>query len=72
MLRGSDHLVEPIVFDAADAKAATFALEAHDNGALRADLFMEECLKLYNGSLQSGEEPLRVKNITRVEQRAAD
>lgn len=69
--RVADHLVEPIAFEDAERRVATFSLEAHDDGALRADLFMSECLKLYNASLDEGEEPLGVKSITRVAQRAA-
>ena len=69
--RVADHLIAPIAFEDEGHCIATFSLEAHDDGALRADLFMSECLKLHNASLAAGEEPLRALSITRVAQRAA-
>ena len=65
----ADHLVEPIMFDAERPEVAHFALEAHDTGALRADLLMQECLKLYNDALPEGEPALTTVSITRIAQR---
>ena len=64
----ADHLVQGIEFDASDPCVATFALEAHDNGALRADLLLSESLALYNAQLAEGKAPLEVLEITRIEQ----
>ncbi len=66
----ADHLIEPISFDADNPCVATFALEAHDDGALRADLFISECLRLYNEALSEGEEKLAALSIVRIAQRA--
>lgn len=64
----ADHLVQGFAFDVADPCVATFALEAHDNGSLRADLLISECLALYNSGHSAGEE-LAALSITRIEQR---
>lgn len=65
----ADHLVEPIVFDTERPEVAHFALEAHDTGALRADLLMQECLRLYNDALSENEPALTTVGIIRVAQR---
>lgn len=65
----AEYLVEPISFDAQNPCLATFALKARETGALRADLLLSECLKLYNAQLTSGEEALKTVRVTRIEQR---
>ena len=51
---------------------AYFTLEAKQDGSLRADVFLAECLKLANAQLAEGEEPLRALCVTRVKQEPLD
>ncbi len=85
-LQVSDYLVGELVFSQEDPKRLRFLLEAHNEGSLRPDLFIGECVRLYNekraaseiaheesgfaGSSQEATEALLVKSITRVSQRS--
>ena len=65
-----DYLVEGFRFDEADPCRARFSLEAHNEGSLRPDLFIEECISLYHEDPRNAGEPLEARSITRVGQRA--
>ena len=67
VLNVSDFLVEPFTFDADDPRRARFALMARNDGSLRPDLLIEECVRSYN---EAGREVLlEVRSVTRVQLR---
>lgn len=65
-----DYMVEGFRFDEADSRRARFSLEAHNEGSLRPDLLVEECVRAFNADAGNAGEPLEVRSITRIAQRA--